>query len=181
MRVWATEWDVFHCTPSPGGRGRRAAVDIFRGVPVFFLCLVRFRFFSFSLLERTRPTASTREPCLRYLLTSAGVRTGCISLISLCVSVTFNNSSFLLIARRAVRGRFPQTRDLWKRDSNGLTHGTCFLACRLELDAVAGLLWISWCVLGGADFFSVFFFSICFLQTHTACCKYEATLPHLPL
>ena len=39
----------------------------------------------------------------------------------------------------------------------GLTHGTCFLACRLELDAVAGLLWISWCVLGGADFSGVFF------------------------
>ena len=44
----------------------------------------------------------------------------------------------------------------------GLTRGTCFLACRLELDAVAGLLWISWCVLGGADFsffFLRFFFS----------------------
>ena len=34
----------------------------------------------------------------------------------------------------------------------GLTRGTCFLANRLELDPVAGLLWISWCVLGGADF-----------------------------
>ena len=40
----------------------------------------------------------------------------------------------------------------------GLTRGTSFLVYRLELDAVAGLLWISWCVLGGADFFSVFFF-----------------------
>ena len=39
----------------------------------------------------------------------------------------------------------------------GLTRGTCFLACRLELDAVAGLLWISWYVLGGAGFFCVFF------------------------
>ena len=38
----------------------------------------------------------------------------------------------------------------------GLTRGTCFVACRLELDAVAGLLWISWCVLGGEDFFPVF-------------------------
>ena len=57
----------------------------------------------------------------------------------------------------------------------GLTRGMCFLACRLELDAVAGLLWISWRVLGGADFFP-FFFSIFFLRTHTACyCKYEAT------
>ena len=39
----------------------------------------------------------------------------------------------------------------------GLTRGTCLLACCLELDAVARLLWISWCVLGGADFFSVLF------------------------
>ena len=39
----AIEWDVFHCTPSRSGRGRRAAVDIFRGV--FFQCLVGFRFF----------------------------------------------------------------------------------------------------------------------------------------
>ena len=43
-----------------------------------------------------------------------------------------------------------------------LTRGTRFLACRSELDAVAGLLWISWCVLGGADIFSVFFFDLFF-------------------
>ena len=41
----------------------------------------------------------------------------------------------------------------------GLTRGTCFLACCLELDAVAGLLWISWCVFGGANVRPVFFFS----------------------
>ena len=40
----------------------------------------------------------------------------------------------------------------------GLTRGTCFVARRLELVAVAGMLWLSWCVLGGADFF-VFFSS----------------------
>ena len=39
----------------------------------------------------------------------------------------------------------------------GLTRVTSFLACRLELDAVAGLLWLSWCVVSGADSFSVFF------------------------
>ena len=49
----------------------------------------------------------------------------------------------------------------------GLTRGTCFLACRLELDAVAGLLWISWCVLGGADFSVFFFFSIFFFFERT--------------
>ena len=40
----------------------------------------------------------------------------------------------------------------------GLTRATCFAASRLEVVAVAGLLWISWCVFGGANFF-VFFFS----------------------
>ena len=39
----------------------------------------------------------------------------------------------------------------------GLTRGTFVFARRLEVVAVAGLLWLSWCVLGGADFFSVFF------------------------
>ena len=55
----------------------------------------------------------------------------------------------------------------------GLTRGTCFVARRLEVVAVAGLLWISWCVSGAAGFR---FFS---LRTHTACCKNEAALPHL--
>ena len=32
------------------------------------------------------------------------------------------------------------------------------VARSLELVAVAGLLWISWCVLGAADFFVFFFF-----------------------
>ena len=58
----------------------------------------------------------------------------------------------------------------------GQTRGTCFVARRLELVAVARLLWISWCVLGGPDFFDFFF-----LRTHTACCKYEDALPHSPL
>ena len=62
---------------------------------------------------------------------------------------------------------------------NGLTRGTCSVARRLEVVAVAGLRWISWCVLGAGDFF-VFFF-VFFLRTHTACCRYEAALPHLPL
>ena len=57
----------------------------------------------------------------------------------------------------------------------GLTRGICSAARRLELVAVAGRLWNSWCVLGGAGFFRAFF-SIFFLRTHTACCMYEATL-----
>ena len=44
----------------------------------------------------------------------------------------------------------------------GLTRGTWFFARRLEVVAVAGLLWISWCVLGGGADFCVFFFLRCF-------------------
>ena len=45
-----------------------------------------------------------------------------------------------------------------------LTRGTCFVARRLEAMAVAGLLWISWCVLGGADFFVIFSFDFVFFE-----------------
>ena len=48
----------------------------------------------------------------------------------------------------------------------GLKRVTCFVASRLEVVAVAGLLWISWCVLGGADFF-VFFFPIFISSSNT--------------
>ena len=44
----------------------------------------------------------------------------------------------------------------------GLTRGTCLVARRLEVIAVAGLQWFSWCVLGAAGcrvFFSVVFSS----------------------
>ena len=44
----------------------------------------------------------------------------------------------------------------------GLTRGTCFFARRLEVVAVAELLWISWCVLGGANFFLILFFRFVF-------------------
>ena len=60
----------------------------------------------------------------------------------------------------------------------GLTSGTCFFARCLEVVAVAGLLRLSWCVLGGVDFFvcvCVFLPTFCLLRTHTAYCKYEAT------
>ena len=43
-------------------------------------------------------------------------------------------------------------------DKYGITRGTRFVACRLEVVLVAGLLWISWCVQGAAGFF--FFFRV---------------------
>ena len=57
-------------------------------------------------------------------------------------------------------------RELYEADSTdpgsmeagayGLTRGTYFVARGLEVVAVAGLLWISWCVLGGKGFFRAF-------------------------
>ena len=48
----------------------------------------------------------------------------------------------------------------------GFTRVTCFLACRLELDAVAGLLWLSRCVLGGVDFLPCFFHEFAFSNSY---------------
>ena len=59
------------------------------------------------------------------------------------------------------------------------TRGTCFVARRFEVVGVAGLLWVSWCVLGGADFFVFFLSSLFFLRRHTACCKCESSQPYL--
>ena len=78
--------------------------------------------------------------------------------LSVGMCVTLNNL-FLLIAT-AVRGRFPQTRHLWKRTSVGESVGR-FFARRLEVVAFAGLLRLSWCVPGGVLFF-VFFFRLFF-------------------
>ena len=54
----------------------------------------------------------------------------------------------------------------------GLTRGTCFVARRLEVVAVAGRLWISWCVLDGADFYA-FFFSIFFVGREWPCMNFS--------
>ena len=49
-----------------------------------------------------------------------------------------------------------------KAGEYGLTRGTCFFARRLEVVAVAGLMSILWCVLGGAGFFDFLFFRFFF-------------------
>ena len=47
---------------------------------------------------------------------------------------------------------------------HGLTRGTCFFARRLEVVAFAGLLRLSWCVLGGVDIFWFFFRLFAFFE-----------------
>ena len=106
----------------------------------------------------------------------AGVRTGCHYLISLSVCVTF----VVYTDCESCTSPIPTNPGSMEEGEYGLTRVTCFVARRLEVVAVAGLLSRSWCVLGGADFF-VFFFRLFFLRTHTACCKYEAALRYSPL
>ena len=83
-----------------------------------------------------------------------GVRAKCHYLISLsvCVCVTF------VVFTDCESCTRPISTDpgFMKAGEYGLTRGTCFVARRLEVVGAAGLLWISWCVLGVADFF-VFF------------------------
>ena len=72
VRVWANAWDVFRRTPSRGGPGRRAAVDLFRGV--FFQCLVGFRVFSVSYTHLRAHETKANLVCrlLLLLLTAEG-------------------------------------------------------------------------------------------------------------
>ena len=150
------------------------------GGAIFSVFFFRFCFF----FERTRPAASMRPPCPIYLSTSTGVRTGChyLSCLSVCVCVRVCVTFVVCTDCESCTGPISTNPVSMKAGEYGLTRGTCFIASRLELHAVAGLLWTSWSVLGGADVSVIFFFSILFfLRTHAACCKYEATLPHLPL
>ena len=121
--------------------------------------------------ERTRPAAIMRPPWLIYLSTSneAGPRKrsdrsplfsfgqkslsipGCvqgaiIELVCLSVYVTFVVFTDCESCTRPISTN-PGSMEV---DEYGLTRGTCFVASRLEVVAVAGLLWILWCVLDAA-------------------------------
>ena len=155
---------------SPGGCGFRGVVGVGR---IFFVVIFRFFFF-----ERTRPTASTRPPCLMYLSTSTGVRTGCHYLVSLfvcvCVCVTF------VLFTDCESCTMPVSTNSGSMEAGeyGLTRRTCFFARRLEVVAVAGLMWVSWCVFGGAGFFRVFH-EFAFSNSYTQSSQRRApTHPH---
>ena len=63
----------------------------------------------------------------------------------------------------------------------GLTCGTCFVARRLEVVAVAGLPWIYFVVCFGWWNFVYFFFVFFTSNAHGLLQVYEAPLPHLTL
>ena len=94
------------------------------------------------------------------------MRTGCYYLIILSVYVrlyvTFVVFTDCESCTRSI-STYPGSMEVGEY---GLTRGTCYVARRLELVAVAGVLWISWRVLDAAGF-RVFFRLV--LRTHTAC------------
>ena len=118
---------------------------------------ISFFFFRFLYFERTRPTASTRQPCLMYLSTS---NEACLCL-SVCV--TFVAFTDCKCCTRPISTN-PVSMEAGEY---GLTSGTWFFARRLEVVAVAGLLRLSWCVLDGANFFLNFFFRFFFFFERT--------------
>ena len=161
MREWTTESDVFHCTPSRC-RGRRVAVDIFPGV--FLLCLVGFRFFSSSytsnahgLLQVRGNLASSTSLLLRRQGRRSeankvvfglhakrplhtGVRTGwpCLIRMHICLSVCV---TFVLFTDcNSCTRPISASPESMAAGHCGLTRGTCFVARRLEVVAVAGRL-----------------------------------------
>ena len=77
--------------------------------------------------------------------------------LSVCVCVTFVDFADCESCTRPISTNL----GYMEAGEYGPTRGTCFAARLLEVVAVAGLLWNSWCVLGAAGFrvlFPVFFF-----------------------
>ena len=99
-----------------------------------------------------------------------GVRRGCHYLFSLSVVCLFVSVCVTYVVFTDCES---STRPIstnpgsMEASKYGLTRGTCFVARRLEGVAVAGLLWISWCVLGAAEFFVVLFFRFFFFFERT--------------
>ena len=93
----------------------------------------------------------------KSLFIHTGVRTGCHHLISLsvsvCACVTLNFVVFTDC--ESCTRRISTNPASTEAGEYGLTRGTWFFARRLEVVAVAGLLWLSRCLFGEAGFFSI--------------------------
>ena len=97
----------------------------------------------FFFFERTRPDASMRPSCLLYLYTSTGVRTGCHYLISLSVRLSVCITFVVFTDCESCTRPISTNSGPMEEGEYGLTRVTCFLARRLEVVAVAGLMWVS--------------------------------------
>ena len=168
-----------------------------------FVCF----FFRFFFFERTRPAASVRPGLASFtslLVMREGPRPffafsqnafsyrgayrvplfipGCVQgaityLVCLRVCETF----VVFIDCESCMSPISTNPGFMEAGEYGLTCGTCFVARRLWVVAVAGLLWISWCVLGGAIFFVFLFFTffVFFERTRPAESMRPSCLIHL--
>ena len=105
-----------------------------------------------------------RPTCLIYLSTGTGVRTGCHYLISLSVRLSVCVTFVVFTGDNSCASPISANLGSMETREYGLTRGTVSythlrahetiedLVCRLEVAAVAGLLWNLWCVLGAARF-----------------------------
>ena len=78
-----------------------------------------------------------------------GVRTGCHYLIFLSVCVTFVVFTDCESCTRPIS----TNRASMEAGKHGLTRGARFVTVCLEVVAVAGLMWVSWCASGEVGFF----------------------------
>ena len=155
--------------PSRAGRGRRAAVDnvVLGGADFFFVSFFSIFFFS----ERTWPAASMRPPCLMYLSTSTGVRTGCHYLISLSFGLSVGVCVTFVVFTDCKSCTRPTCTNPGSMEAGeyGQTRGTCFVARRVQGSRSPGC-----CGFGGVFWVgricSCFFLDFVFIRTHTACC-----------
>ena len=95
-----------------------------------------------------------RPLCLIYLSTSTRVRTGHHYLFSLLVSLSVCvGATFVVFTDgESCTSSISTNAGSIQTGEYGLTRGKCSITRRLEVVAVAGLLRISWSVLGAAGF-----------------------------
>ena len=92
----------------------------------------------------------------------------CLSVcMSVCLSVCECVTVVVISDCESCTRRLSTNPGSMETGEGGLTRGVCFVARLLEVVAVAGLLWISWCALGAAGFFSCFLFFRSFFPSNT--------------
>ena len=85
-----------------------------------------------------------------------GVRTGCHYLVSLSVCVHVCVTIAVFTDCESCTRLISTHPGSMEASERGLTRGARFVAVCLGVVAVAALMWVSWCVFGGAKFFLYF-------------------------
>ena len=176
MRVWAIAWDVFRRAQPRVGRGGWRAVD-------FVVCYGLGGFLMRPFFAYRQKSLFIMRPFFAFRTKKTfhtGVRTGCHYLISLsvCLSVSVSVCVTLVVLTDCKSCTRPISKNPGSMESDeygqrvGRVSSHAVSRWSRSPGRICGVFWVR------RDFV---FFSFFFLQTHPACCKYEAALPHLPL